>query len=197
MDTISDRLINQAVVDRWMDEANLFIERMNEITLEWMGYDEDPKIDKEMLGYVNRSDKLLVDLAMSNGNTAKLALSEVHYAEEGHIRVMLTALLTMDKGMLGKRLVSKLLWLTFSLTLLLLLTLLIRTITGPEHINLFVTSESFDLFMYFVLPAVATSHIVGFIIAVRVWLREVQKREDAWGSPRRRIVEVRCAEHSK
>ena len=140
------------------------------------------KMQKEMLGYVNRSCILLKDLAMNSNAVNKLVLSEVHYTQEGHTRVMLTALLTMDKGMLGKRLVSKLLWLSFSLTLLLLLTLLVRTVIGPNHISLFATSESFNLFMYYLLPTVAAAHIVGFILAVHVWQREVRKREIAWAS---------------
>ena len=188
IDVIKSRMVNQCSVNEWMTLADGFIDRMNEITLEWLGYDEHPEMEKNMLCYIHRSNYLLLsllksDVVKSDGldqNTIKLILSEVFYTQEGHVRVMVTALLSMDKGMLGKRLVDSLLWLSCSLTLLLLLALLVRTTTGVDHISMFASSEFFDLFTYCLIPAVAAAHVVGFVVAVYLWRRSVQKREREW-----------------
>ena len=189
MDEVRDivALHNHSVLyefDALSTRLDEFIEEMNEIKPGWEGYDSAPELENDLDDYVKCWTTLAtsITLAMRYSGVSKTSLLEIGTIQQTHIRVILVALLAMDKGTLGKVLVSKLIRLSFSLTMLLVLSLAVLTTTGLSEDSLIATPVRLNLFLYILLPSVAVFHVLGFAGALYAWQQGVRKREKAWQS---------------
>ena len=187
MDEVSDIVAfhNQSVLyefDNLTTQLCEFIEELNEIKPGWEGYDSNPELENNLNSYVEcwTNSATGITLAMRYSGVSKSPLLELGTIQQGNLRVILVALLTMDKGTLGKALVGKLIRLSFSLTMLLVLSVAVLATTGLSEGSLMYTPVWFNLFLYVLLPSVAVFHVLGFVEALYVWRHDVRKREEKW-----------------
>ena len=167
----------QGLLYRWYLITLEFVEQMNEITPDWGGYDSSPDLENRMQQYVELSTSELASIALhSDGNQDDgLKVSQIRTHGDSSLRTMIIGLRNMDLGIVGSCLVGRLMGLSLSLTLLLLLVLIVRTLAGLADIELLQLTTWLTILLYVFVPATATTHIIGFALAIYSWWSGAQR----------------------
>ena len=181
-DNFSDEC--QQLLNKWIEKSQNLAECLKAITPEWRGFQSSPKTNDAINDYRNRTETITKTL---NGWTSKnrrgrlslLNLSEVRYTI---VRGVQVNLFIMSRGVVGRELVSRLLILSISLSVLLIVTLVVRSAVGFDDNSLFQPPTALNLFLCSFLPMSAISHIVGFIVAVWIWRNDTKALEALWPS---------------
>ena len=177
-DQVSTRI--QEPLDRWHLITQDFVEMMNEITPDWRGYDSSPNLESRLQQYVDLSTVQLTSIAahLKDNKDDELMVSQIRTFGESSLRSMIIGLRNIDLGIVAGRLVRTLLGLSLSLTILLISVLVVRVLAGLADSELIQMATWLTLFLYVFVPASATTHIVGFAIAIYSWWVGTQRLRD-------------------
>ena len=170
--------------ERLSDLTRQFIDRMNEITPGWGGYEIDPDLENEVNQYSQLSSNELINIQSSipEGDTNMRTVESLWVRRDESLRGMVVGLLSMHLGAVGLRFAGRLIGLSLSLAVLLLLTLAIRTLSGLEDAGVLELSSQLMFFVFVLLPTATGMHIMGFALATYLWWRRVQVIRRAWQS---------------
>ena len=170
--------------ERLSDLTRQFIDRMNTVTPGWRGYETDPSLENDISQYSQLSCVELLDIRSNipEGDTNVRKVEQLWVRKEESLRGMVVGLLNMTLGAVGNGFAGRLIGLSLSLTVLLLLTLAIRTLSGLEDAAVLGVSAWLKSFVFVLLPTATVGHVLAFALATYLWWRKVEAIQRAWES---------------
>ena len=172
----------QGTLDKWIERSQALVAYLRRVTPEWDGFSSDPETMHVIHDFRNKTEtitRVLNGWTSNNrpGRKSLFRLSELRYAI---IRGIQFNLFIVSRGVIGRRLVSKLLILSISLSFLLVGAIIIRGAVGFADNNLFEAPVALNLYLYSFLPISAVCHTAAFMLAVFSWWHETKTLEKLW-----------------
>ena len=162
------------VLERWVSLGNILEYKWNRITPSWGGYELNPEMEHDMNSYMQLSTKFalrVTDLPLGT-----------RIAHELSLRGILHGLLTIDESTVERDLAVRLFKIFWSVSILLILCIAVRTIGELEYGGTHATWSWINFFIYISLPGVAIANLGALVYAIVEWRSSISKRDKAWAS---------------
>ena len=160
--------IPESARKEWHMTTKPFITRMKGVTQEWEGFVSDPKLKQAMSGYIN-------DFGCALENDSKQRISNTSAARQ---QDMLIGLTTMNIGIIGERFVTSLLGVFLSVSVVLMLSVIIRITSSMGPVSLFSTPGWLNLLLYILMPLGFLASFVFLLLAGSIWWHDVHERHE-------------------
>ena len=167
---------DQDLLRDWANRTTALEERLNEVTMDWQGWETDRTLESDVLNYVDENQTILTQ--MGTFIASDVVWSRIWINIDVQVRRILIGLRAMDEGIVGQQLVNRLFNVFISLVVLLSAGVGIRIVADVGY-----GSESPDLGnLYFaiLIGMITVFHLAEIGLAANSWRRALQRKRDAW-----------------